>query len=377
MALKPTKIRVALVHDWLVSYRGGEKVLEALAELFPDAPIYTLFYQPKALPESLTSRKIIYPRGLNLLRPLRKLLLPILPAAIEAFDLNGYDLIVSTSSCVAKGVLPGPSAKHLCYIHSPMRYAWDQREHYFGRWLKMPIIGMVIEWMLARLRLWDVASSSRVDQFVANSHFVAQRVKRYYGREAAVVAPPVELENYKADAIPLHERKYFIAAGAFVPYKRFDIAIRAFKNRKEKLVVMGSGPMARKLQILAGSSPNIKFKIAPNHQEWITLMRHAKALVFPCVEDFGITAIEALAAGTPVIAANAGGALDYIVHNKNGWLLTPEELTKLGTWLNHFEEQTLDPSQVQSTAANYSKDAFLGKMKREITDLMGSTEVFI
>ena len=183
-------MKVALVHDWLVSYRGGERVLEALAQLFPEAPIYTLFCATDVLPEGLRHRHIHTPRGLNRCRRLRKLLLPWLPTAIESFDLSGYDLVISSSSCVAKGVITNPDALHISYIHSPMRYIWDQQKHYFSSAFKLPGVAAVCHYLLHKLRIWDVASSSRVDVFVANSEFVARRIQKYYRREAQVLHPP-------------------------------------------------------------------------------------------------------------------------------------------------------------------------------------------
>ncbi|RYZ83435.1 MAG: hypothetical protein EOP04_19960 [Proteobacteria bacterium] len=220
-------MRVAYVHDWLVTYRGGEKVLEALLELYPDAPIYTLFYSPAQMPASIQQRVVNVPKWLNRLKPLRKALLPILPAAIEALPLEDYDLVISTSSCVAKGVMIGPYAKHLCYIHSPMRYIWDQRQHYLNRERSFSPKEFLIHLLSQRLRIWDVSSNNQVDSFIANSSFVAKRIERYYARKAKVIHPPVDLERFFPTGNKGQKGDYFLAAGAFVSYKRFDLAIKA------------------------------------------------------------------------------------------------------------------------------------------------------
>ena len=217
--------KVAFVHDWLDTYRGGEGH-EALLELYPDAPIYTLFYDPSLLPSTITGRDVIYPKYLKPFNKVRKALLPLLPALMESLPLEKYDLVISTSSCVAKGVVTSPDSKHLCYIHSPMRYIWDQRSHYIK---ELPLFARgLMHLFSSRLRTWDVASSVRVDNFVANSSFIKTRVHKYYGKESSVINPPVEVSDFiEKKAEPLIKDKYFLAAGVFVSYKRLDIAIEA------------------------------------------------------------------------------------------------------------------------------------------------------
>jgi glycosyltransferase involved in cell wall biosynthesis len=355
-------MRVAFVHDWLVTWRGGEKVLEALVELYPNAPIYTLFYDEAEMPESIRRRTIIVDPWLNALKRFRKILLPLLPAAVEAMPLEDYDLVISTSSCVAKGVLVGAEARHISYIHSPMRYIWDQRRYYLTPHRSLSLIEMIKHILLSKLRVWDVVSNHRVDRFVANSSFVRARVKRYYGRDAQVVHPPVAIERFK----PQNPKKggYFLAAGAFVNYKRFDLAITACEKLGKRLIIAGSGPEEKQLRRLAGKMT--EFRLKPSAEEWVKLFQDADALIFPGVEDFGITAIEALAAGTPVIALKAGGALDFVQEGKTGLFFQEASVDSLVKTLQNFSNQVFNRDYLTTFAATFSRDSFQRKMRQEI-----------
>ncbi len=358
-------VKTALVHDWLVTWRGGEKVLLELARLYPEAPIYTLFLDRNCLPEELKKRDIRVLKQLSRWTRFRKALLPILPWAIESFDFSEYDLIISTSSCVAKGAKKPAHGRHLCYIHSPMRYAWDQKREYFGRFLDFPVVGWLIEWGLACLRKWDVTSAERVDLFVANSGFVAGRVKTYYGRDAVVVHPPIDLHGFpKKDQCG----DYFLVAGALVPYKRFDLAIKAAEALGVRLIVAGSGPEELKLRALAG--PSTQFRIGPNQAEWVSLLQNARALLFPGVEDFGMIAIEAMSCGTPVIASRAGGALDFIVEGETGVFFEPGNQSSLEAVLQKFDERHFNTEKISEYALGYSLNGFKVKMQDQIKKLM-------
>lgn len=363
-------VKTALVHDWLVTWRGGEKVLLELARLFPEAPIYTLFFDPKSLPEELKGRDIRFPRLLNALKPLRKALLPILPWAIERLDLSEFDLIVSTSSCVAKGAIKRKNAKHICYIHSPMRYIWDQKNEYFGRLLDIPILKHLINFFIARLRIWDVKSAKRVDLFIANSSFVASRVKNYYDREAVVVHPPINLDGFPVCSV---KGDYYLVAGAMVPYKRFDLAILALQKAGRKLLVAGSGPELSRLKKLGVAGQGIlEFKIAPSQAEWVELLRGAKALIFPGIEDFGMIAIEAMSAGTPVLAAKAGGALDFIIEGKTGLFFEPGSVDSLLECIELFETMSFDANYLAEYSRNYSREHFAIKISEQIEKISGA-----
>lgn len=362
-------MRVAYVHDWLVTYRGGEKVLEALLELYPEAPVYTLFYSASAMPESIRRRSIHVPKWLNRLKLLRKALLPLLPAAIEALPLEDYDLVISTSSCVAKGVIVGPDAKHLCYIHSPMRYIWDQRQHYLNRKRSFSPKEFLIHLLSQRLRMWDAGSNHGVDRFVANSSFVAKRLQRYYGREARVIHPPVDLERFFPREKPLNKGNYFLVAGAFVAYKRFDLAIEACERLGLRLKVLGSGPEEKRLRKFAGT--HTEFVIKPNAEEWVKLFQGAKALIFPAIEDFGITAIEALASHTPLIALKAGGALDFVEEGHTGVFFEEQTTESLIAALQGFDALSFEGDKLEAFAQRFSKKAFLENIRRELNALEG------
>lgn len=363
-------LRVALVHDWLVTYRGGERVLESIGELFPDAPIYTLFYDPSALPDWFKRRDVRYPKFLNSMKTFRKALLPILPSAIESFDLQSYDLIISTSSCVAKGIIPPVHAKHICYIHSPMRYIWDQRKEYFRSIENVPLVSGFVNFLLSQLRVWDVVSSHRVDQFIANSNFVKQRVSKYYARDASVIHPPVSLEFFQRENLnPQDKENYFLVAGAFVPYKRLDLAIQACNKLGHRLVVAGSGPSESYLRSLA--KDKVEFVIDPTRQTLKDLMYKAKALIFPGVEDFGIVPIEAMASGTPVLALKQGGALDFLQEGRNGLFFNEQSEESLMSLLNRFKVDDFNLQDIVKSTERFSKERFLNEMRQQISRSLG------
>jgi len=360
-------LRVAIVHDWLVSWRGGEKVLEAIATIYPDAEIFTLFCDLSTLPDSLRHRKITVHTVANRLKFMRKLLLPWMPVWIEEFNLSGFDLVISTSSCVAKGVIVDPDAKHLCYMHSPMRYIWDQREEYFGFVRKIPVLNLLVNKMTSLLRIWDMASSSRVDLFVANSTFVKQRIKKYYGRRALVIPPPVEVERF-LNANSSSRSDYFLAAGAFVSYKRFDLAIAACEKLGRKLIVAGQGPALKQLKRLAG--PNTQIIDAPDDATWNRIFANAKGFIFPGVEDFGITAIEAMASGVPVIARKRGGALDFVVENQTGVFFEHATVDSLCDAITRFDAMNWDASTLRKQAERFSRDNFLTNLRVALHELV-------
>ncbi|MDA8016208.1 MAG: glycosyltransferase [Thermoanaerobaculia bacterium] len=312
--------RVALVHDWLTGMRGGEKVLEAIADLFPGAPIYSLIAYPVALSERLRRHPIhsSFVQNLPLTRRKYRYYLPLFPAAIESFDLTSYDLLVSTSHCVAKGAVPGPHAMHLCYCHSPMRYVWDQEKAYFPS--SRGPVGLLRSLSLSKLRLWDVASIPRVDGFWANSRFVAQRIQRYYGRDAEVLPPPVDVAAFR-DEDHHDPGTYALAVSALVPYKRLDLAIRACEARGLELRVVGTGPEEKALRALCGRHARLLGRV--DGAELRRLYRGARLFLQPGVEDFGIATVEALAAGTPVVALGRGGVLDIVEDGVHGVLYDP------------------------------------------------------
>lgn len=312
----------ALVHDWLTGMRGGEKVLAAIAELFPAAPIYTLFHFPGSVDAALEAHPIrtSFLQRAPWIRSRYRHYLPLFPTAIESFDLAGHDLVVSTSHCVAKGIVPAPGAFHVCYCHTPMRYAWDQEHAYFPR--RTGLVALLRAAALSRLRVWDVATAPRVDRFVANSRFVATRIWRYYGRAAEVLAPPVDVEGFTPGPPP-DGAGYVLAVAALAPYKRLDVAIAACERLGLELRIVGEGPERDRLASLAASG-RTRFLGRVDGATLRDLYRGARCLVQPGVEDFGIAPVEALACGTPVVALSAGGVLDIVDDGLHGVLYEGE-----------------------------------------------------
>ncbi|MCH9647505.1 MAG: glycosyltransferase [Deltaproteobacteria bacterium] len=393
-------LRVALVHDWLTGMRGGEKVLETLGGLFPQAPIFTLFHFQGSVSKTLEAHPIhtSFLQNAPFLRRYYRRYLPVFPIAVEDLNLAGFDLIVSTSHCVAKGILPPPGARHVCYCHTPMRYAWDQERAYFPNrkgWLAR-FRGAI----LSALRTWDAASASRVDVFVANSRFVAERVKRYYGRSAWVVPPPVEVDFYtpleESDSSeevisPGSERErapqestassrdggdstavdkedgYLLVVSALAPYKRLEVAIRACERRGLPLRIVGTGPEEKRLRREAG--PQTQFLGRVSAERLRELYRGALFLLQPGVEDFGIAPVEALACGTPVIAAGRGGVLDIVEDGVHGVLyggsLEEAELLEAIDKASQIRFNNLD---LRHKAEQFSSASFLLRMKRVLSE---------
>jgi len=314
-----TPPKVALVHDWLTGMRGGEKVLERVADLFPKAPIYTLFHFRGSVSQRLEDHPIItsflqdYPG----VRSHYRRFLPMFPAAIEDFDFTPYDLIISSSHCVAKGAQPRPGAFHLCYCHTPMRYAWDQEQAYFPQ--RTGLVARLRSLALARLRNWDVTSASRVDLYVANSSFVAARIARYYGKEAEVLHPPVDTEYFH----PVEEsaEDFLLMVSALSPYKRIDLAIDACEQLGVELRIVGDGPERQRLDRRCG--PRTRLLGWVDKDTLRGLYQRARCYLQPGIEDFGISSVEALASGCPVVALGLGGILDIVEDGKHG-VLYPE-----------------------------------------------------
>jgi glycosyltransferase involved in cell wall biosynthesis len=361
----PTEIRsyrkVALVCDWLVSYRGGEKVLEAIAELFPSVDIYTLIHKPGSVGDAIEKHPI-QTSFLNRIPGSKKYyryLLPLMPMAVERWDFRDYDLVISSSSCVAKGIIPGPRTRHICYCLTTMRYAWDQYGHYFAKDWKEALIYPWIHY----LRMWDVTSSARVDEFVADSHFVADRVRKYYRREASVIPAFVDLNKFQLSEGP--RENYYLVASAHAPYKRIDLAIEACRKLGRRLVVVGSGQDEKKIRAMSG--PTIEFAGQVSDQKLLKLYQNARALLFPGEEDFGIVPLEALACGTPVIAYGSGGAEETVSAPTTGMFFFPQTCDALSQAILEFEQQhmsKISPSNCRRQAEHFSRDNFQSQFRR-------------
>ena len=299
-------MRVAVIHYWLLYYRGGERVLRAILDIFPKADIYTLFADKKLVSRYFPTHSV-HTSSLDRIpfkKALYHYLLPLMPAALERFELEGYDLIISSESGPAKGIIPPPSAKHLCYCHSPMRYLWDLRRDYLSR--MSPLTRSLFRSASHRLRIWDTTSSTRVDSFLANSGFVRDRIEKYYRRKSVVVHPPLDIAPFFYKP----EEGYYFILSHLVPYKRIDLAVEAFNRLGIRLVIAGGGPEAKRLRRQARE--NIQFTGPISHPQSLDLYARCRAFVFPGKEDFGLTPLEALASGKPVIAYKSGGVEDTL-----------------------------------------------------------------
>lgn len=365
------KIRVALVHDWLTGQRGGEKVLEVLAEIFPDAPIYTLFHFPGSQTDWLEKREIrtSFLQRFPFLKKKYRLYLPFFPIAAELFDLADYDLVISSSHCVAKGIIPGPDSLHISYIHSPVRYAWNQYSAYFSPGQLSFFSRLIVPRVIHRLRIWDVASSARVDQFIANSANVARRIMKYYRREADVIPPPVDTDFFNLPETD-PSRDYFLIVSALVPYKKIDQAVEVFNRTGERLKIVGTGPDFRKLR--KSARPNIEFLGQVSADRLRHLYQSALAIVQPGEEDFGIAAVEAQACGTPVIAHGRGGARETVIPGETGLLFADPSPAGLRAALDNFRSVKFNKSSLRSNAMRFSRPQFKQRLSAYLDEKWGA-----
>jgi glycosyltransferase involved in cell wall biosynthesis len=345
-----------LVHDWLTGMRGGEKVLESFAAMFPDADILTLVHRPGAVSKAIEGHRIrtsLIQRLPGATRWYRQYL-PLFPSAIETFDLDDVDVVISTSHCAAKAVVPTGRAVHLCYCHSPMRYAWDQFDAYFGRDRLGPVSHALARHTLAWLARWDRATARRVDRFVAISRFVADRIARYYNRRATVIYPPVDVEFFTPDNGPADP--YLLVVSALVPYKRLDVAIGAAARLRVPLKVIGTGPDDRRLRAMAG--PDVEFLGSVDDVTLREYYQHARALVLPAEEDFGIAPVEAMACGRPVVAFARGGAIESVVDGQTGVLVPEQSVDAFAAAFSAVEHQSFDPAHLVAHARQFSRERF-------------------
>lgn len=372
----PAGARVALVHDWLTGMRGGEKCLEVFAEIFPRADLFTLLHVPGSVAPAIERLRIrtSFVQSLPGARRRYRWALPLFPAAIESFDLAGYDLVLSSSHCVAKSARPAPGALSVCYCFTPMRYIWDRFDDYLGGagGVRRRLAGLAV----APLRRWDAATAARVRLWLAISNDVRRRILARYGappERVEVLFPPVDTAVFHPAAAPapppgLSSRGYELAVSAFVPYKRLDLAIAACRRAGRCLVLVGSGPDEARLRRLAAEAPGrgeIVFAGAPPTSALPAFYAHCRAFLFPGIEDFGITPLEATACGRPVVALRAGGVLDTVREGLNGVFFDEQTAEALAAALEDARlDGPWDCAAMAAHAARFGRERF----RREIAD---------
>jgi glycosyltransferase involved in cell wall biosynthesis len=375
-------MRVALIHDWLTGMRGGEKVLDALCELFPGADIHTLFHVRGSVDPSIERHRIrtSFIQRLPFAARHYRRYLPLFPFAVERFDLDDADLVISSSHCAVKSVVAPGRARHVCYCHSPMRYAWDQFEAYFGaervgalanRWVYRPA--------LARLARWDATTAGRVDRFVANSRHVAGRIRRYYNRDATIVHPPVDTAFYTPADV--HEQAqqairepYFLIVSALVPYKRLELAIEACAQVGAPLRLVGDGPDRERLERLGGAAGRgaVTFLGRLTDAEIRDEYRRAQAVLLPGEEDFGIVPVEAQACGTPVVALARGGATETVIDGETGVLFDAATGQSLAAALERVAAIRFDADRLRRNAERFSRSRYLAGMRAVIDETVAA-----
>lgn len=347
-------MKTALLHYWLTNMRGGENVLEEFCRIWPDADIFTHAYAPERISDIIKSHQVrcTFINRLPRAKTDCQKYLPLMPMALKRLDLAAYDLIVSSESGPVKGIRKPRGSKHICYCHSPMRYLWDMYDDYYRNTGLAGKIAMSL--FKQPLRRYDLKSAENVDHFIANSHFVAERIKRIYGRSSTVIYPPVNVDFYASGNYAKSD--YYLFVGQLIPYKRPDLAIAACERMNRKLVIVGDGSMRRELERTAGH--NVTFAGRARNERLRELYAGARALIFPGIEDFGIVPLEAQASGSPVIAMGAGGALETIIADKTGVFFDQPDVESLCNAIEAFEMKTFSTDYLIEHAKKFSAERF-------------------
>lgn len=364
-------MKVAIVHDWLVNYGGAELFVEYLLKIYPDAEIFTLVYDKKKMGEHFKDN-IIHTSKIQKIPLASKIytkLLKFMPNAFESFDFTGFDLVLSSSSCCAKGIITPPYVPHVAFIHSPMRYAWDLFFDYRKRSGKLTRFFMN-RW-IPSLRLWDYVSSQRIDTIIANSKFIARRIKKFWNRDAKVIYLPVDVSRFNPSEKPRED--FYVAFSRLVPYKRIDLAISACKKLKRKLVVIGSGSEMENLKKLASNDKNIVFLGRASDDVLQDYLQRCKALLFCAEEDFGFVPLEAQACGSPVIAFGRGGALETVISEKTGLFFNEQTTESLVNAILEFEKLDTQGQFIKEEIVSHARSFTEERFRKEFTDTVQET----
>lgn len=367
-------MKVAIVHDWLVNYGGAERVVEAFLKIFPDADIFTLVYDEKKMGKIFPKEKIhtSFVQKIPMASKLYTKMLPLMPKAFESFDFSGYDLVLCSSSSCAKGVITLPSVPHIAYIHSPMRYAWDQFFEYQKRTSKL--VAHFMGKFMPNIRLWDFVSSQRIDKLIANSNFIKRRIKKYWNLDSDVIYPPVDTARLSPNGKAPED--FYVVFSRFVPYKRIDLAISACGELGKKLVVIGGGSQEKELKNLASKYKNaeIKFTGRISDGEVKDYLQRCKAMIFSAEEDFGIIPVEAQACGRPVIAFAKGGALETVIDGKTGVFFEKQETESVIEAIKKFEtlsgKNVFNSSEIALHAQSFSTERFCKEIKNAVDEVL-------
>ncbi len=358
-------MKTALVQDWLTGMRGGEKVMEKICQIFPDAPLYTMIHVPGSVSDIIESRKISssllqrLPMGVSHYR----YYLPLLPLLVKTLNTGKYDMVISTSHCVAKNVRPRKGGIHICYCHTPMRYVWDMFDDYFSM-KKNWIIWIIMKFFRPYLKISDRVTSRNVDYFIANSGTTAERIKKYYGRASQVIYPPVDTGFYTPAGVERED--FYLIVSSLVPYKKVDEAVEAFNISGKRLRIIGSGPEAERLE--KHSKSNIEFCRWKEAEFLRDNYRKCRALVFPGKEDFGIVPVEAMACGAPVVAYAQGGVTETVIEGETGVFYKTRGALSLNGALEKFERMSFKPEKIRARAEKFSEERFCGEFEGFVID---------
>jgi glycosyltransferase involved in cell wall biosynthesis len=362
-------MKIAFVHDYLVQYGGAERVLECLSELYPYAPIHTILHNKKAMHGVFEGKRIYtsYLQKFPVAQKWHRAFPLLMSPAIEQFDLSAYDVVVSDSSSYAKGILTRPETLHICYMHTPMRYAWDDCQKYTRDFYFPLFIKRMIPFAMNYIRLWDKVSSDRVDLFIANSNFVSRRIKKYYQKDSTVIHPPVDTKKFSIQE-GVARKPYYLMVGRLIAYKRHDIAIKAFNKMGMELKIIGRGPELGRLKKISG--PTVEFLGRVEDEKLKKHYAECQAVIFPQEEDFGIVAIEALSSGKPLIAFRGGDIPEHMEEGKMGVFFdeqTPEDIERA---VKKFKDMQFDPHYIRSKVEKFDREIFKQKMKTFIENAL-------